>query len=237
VAGLLSRTGARVRGRIEGFTLLETLVAVSIFGTVVATIYLSFSTGMEAQSRIETSSKSLSRASFALDLVASDLQSPGRIGPGALEGWDDGFRLALKAKAGYEDWVFSETQRGAETLEYRLIEGPDAVPILVRRLLRGEEVLSEIQLVSGVRFIEIEYFMSDLRGLGYWVSEWEPEEGLPYAVRLRMGVEGSEDDSAGYEGTVNGDGVSDTEYRRLVSLAPSWLRPPVESARSNGNGE
>ena len=76
VNGLLSGRYAGACRAVAGFTLLETLVAVSIFGAVAVTIYLSFSTGMEAQAKIETASENLNRAGFALDLIADDLQNP-----------------------------------------------------------------------------------------------------------------------------------------------------------------
>jgi prepilin-type N-terminal cleavage/methylation domain-containing protein len=241
---LSPKAGAVRRGRITGFTLIETLVAVSIFGTIAATIYLSFSTGMEAQSRVEAASENLSRAGFALELMAEDLQSPGRISPGVLEGWDAGFRMALWTTSGNEERGVLEEGLKAETIEYRLLEKPGAGRVLVRRLLRGEQVLSEAKLLGGVRSFRIDYFSSDLGGLGSWVEEWESAEGLPYAVRVKMSVSAEGESSEGEDGisakddepSVKGHG-SPYEYRRLIALAPSWLRPPVQSTRLGGEDE
>jgi prepilin-type N-terminal cleavage/methylation domain-containing protein len=231
--------------RVKGFTLIETLIAVSILGTVAATIFLGFSTGMEAQSRVEGISENLNRARFALDLVADDLRSPGRISPGILEGWDDGFRLALGTTTWNEEWIFSETEWGAETVEYRLLDEPVSGRVLVRRLLRGEEVLSEVELLGRVSSFEIMYFMSEHGGMGTWVDEWDPAEGLPFAVKIVMSVPAEDEPSTvanDGSSTDSGGSASDDkysvsnskpviEYRRLVSLPPSWLRPPLQGDR------
>jgi hypothetical protein len=182
--------------------------------------------------------------------MAGDLQSPGRISPGILEGWDDGFRLALGKTSGNEQRAFSETEWGAETLEYRLLDEPESGPVLVRRLLRGEEVLSEVKLLGPVSAFQIMYFTSDHGGTGSWIGEWDGAEGMPFAVKIALSVpSGGESPAVSDDGFAAGDEFSArnemysvktsefvTEYRRLISLPPSWLRPPSQSARS-GAGE
>jgi prepilin-type N-terminal cleavage/methylation domain-containing protein len=200
----------RGRSHALGFTLVETLIVVSILGTVASAIYLSFSTGMEAQSRVEATSENLSRISFAFEAMAQDLTNPGLTAGTAFEGWHTGFRMGLGG--------VPQTAEGPDRVEYRLVGENGEDLTLVRRLLRGEEIVSEIHLAGGVDSLRVFYCMSDARGFGRWVAEWEPAWGLPHAVSVSLSARGS--------------GERPGRYRRLIALAPSWLRPPIAGAVS-----
>jgi prepilin-type N-terminal cleavage/methylation domain-containing protein len=193
-----------------GFTLVEMLLAVSIFSTIAAAVYLSFSTGLEAQSRIRTASDELQRARFALDLIAGDLGTPERIGAGTLVGREDALRVGV---------VQSLPGGGrGESVQYLVVTEDDAPPALVRRVTFGDDVLQESPLLSGVELFEISYFVSEKGGAGVWRSDWAGG-GLPYAVRVRLR-------------TLAGGAHAD--YSRLIPLAPSWLRPPPEAIVEGG---
>jgi prepilin-type N-terminal cleavage/methylation domain-containing protein len=71
------RTGVcktRLQGDRRGFTLLETLVAVTVFGIVVVTAITIFVTTSIAQKRAESKAKLISDARFSIDLIAQTVR-------------------------------------------------------------------------------------------------------------------------------------------------------------------
>jgi prepilin-type N-terminal cleavage/methylation domain-containing protein len=200
-----------VRRLQGGFTLIEMLLAVSIFSTIAAVVYMSFSTGLEAHSRIKAASDELQRARFALDLIAGDLGAPERVGTETLVGRADALRLALPESR--------RSGNGGDSVEYLVVTGTEESPTLVRRVTLGDDVIRESRLLSDVELFEISYFVSERGGAGVWRSEWAGG-GLPYAVRVRLRTL---------------PGGAGAEHDRLIPLAPSWLRPPPEAIAEGGS--
>lgn len=186
-----------------GFTLLELVLAIFIFGIVVSAVYggynLTFSTIENSEKELELAS----RARVILERMSSDLRSvyPGAGGylQSSSDGQFDGDTFSCISTA---HLLFDPTgfQAGLTTLSYSVKEDEEGGQLELYRsdipILPGvsSSADDEVLLGYGLESIELKYVDGD----GTEHDQWPPGGGfddlLPVMVRIILQFEGSEED-------------------------------------------
>lgn len=177
-----------------GFTLVELMVALFIFGIVSAAgvALLGFSVDSQAASR-----EALADMGAIRRMNASLINDLGQIAPrpardqaGARQnafyggGGADGDLLISFVRRGWSNYE-NEPRASLQKVDYRLADG-----VLERRAyphVDGAEPLPAARLVSGIESIALRY-----RSDGEWRDRWDPTlaSALPDAVELIVEIEG-----------------------------------------------
>lgn len=192
----LPRRGPGFRRDDAGFTLVELLVSLFIFGTLSAAGVALLSFSVRAQEAADARLADLAGFRRAGALLAGDLaQATQRLArdrsgtprPAFQGGSGEGGGVALAlVRRGWEN--LDETPRASlQRVEYRLAEGR-----LERRIyprLDGAEAMPPTQVVAGVRRLRFRYRDRE----GAWRERWDPTNAaeLPRALELVMDAEGS----------------------------------------------
>lgn len=180
------------RGGERGFTIVELLVALLIFGMLSAAgvALLSFSVG--AQDAATERLDELSDIRRTAGILTSDLaqaaprlsrDQSGAVQPAFVGGvGDDGVALAL-VRRGWEN-VDDAARPSLQKVEYRLRDGK-----LERRGWRfvdGAPAMEPVALLEGVASIRLRYRDRD----GNWRDRWDPQRvtELPRAVELLISM-------------------------------------------------
>ncbi|MFH1220217.1 MAG: prepilin-type N-terminal cleavage/methylation domain-containing protein [Candidatus Eisenbacteria bacterium] len=177
--------------RSTGFTLVELLVAVSLFSLLVLSVYSSFSTGLAARKRAEAVVEVAEQGREVLSLLSRDLSDlvmfagrefsgePEAISFVALQPFAEGSMPVLS----HVTYDLSKTAQGS-----------------LRALRRGCEIIggrrSEGDLTAPcVRNLSFSYARLDGESnVIEWASRWSPteESPIPYAVRVELGLAGQD---------------------------------------------
>lgn len=170
-----------------GFTLVELLIALLIFGllSAAATALLSF--GIDARGRTAERLETVSDVARLRALMTNDLaQAAPRV-------WRDaeGARRAAFA-GGNNGALISFVRRGwrndvgaprasLQRVEYRVADG--RLERLSAPMVDGAQLLPPAVLLTGVRDIRLRFFNA-----GQWLDSWQPEapDALPQAVELTV---------------------------------------------------
>jgi general secretion pathway protein J len=169
-----------MRGRDSGFTLLEMLVALVVFGLVMAGLTQTFRYGLSAWSaanRRAPASENLAAMDAALARMIAQAQ------PGSLTGRADdlAFTTRLPAgaglKTGLADAAIMLAPDGTLTLRYGA--HPPGVPLVHPPAPRTEP------LAQGVAALKFSYLAPRDSGPPSWSDVWE-DGGLPLLIRVHL---------------------------------------------------
>ncbi|MCS6926638.1 MAG: prepilin-type N-terminal cleavage/methylation domain-containing protein [Candidatus Binatia bacterium] len=178
----------------RGFTLLELIISLTIFGGVAVIVYATLTLGARAAERGETRAVENQRARAALTLIARQLKSAYPLVVQAeaetfvyFEGRPDTLSFisaAGRPEAGGLEKVtyFLREHQGRRSLWVRI-----SAPALPAEVLNGEEggVTQEAEVFPHVERLAWEYF-GTVRDRTAWYESWsgQEERKLPTAVRL-----------------------------------------------------
>ncbi|OGG51572.1 MAG: hypothetical protein A3F84_06415 [Candidatus Handelsmanbacteria bacterium RIFCSPLOWO2_12_FULL_64_10] len=170
--------GRRGRGS-AGFTLVELLMAVTIFAIVAAGVYQALSTGLSARRRGEDALERHRRAQMALDRVADDLRNMVSYGPEPFRGEADGLRFpALLAGPG-------AFEAGLEVCLIAYAVTEEGVVRTVRSI--GGGASSRDELLPPSWEVGFQYLRTHAEGgEEEWTTEWENAWGIPEAVQITL---------------------------------------------------
>lgn len=183
------------QGRNSGFTLVELLVALVIFGMLAAAGVALLSFSVRAQGMADERLGALAQVRRAGALMTSDLaQAAPRIARDeagesrrAFEGGSgqDALLLAL-VRRGWEN-LDGSNRPSLQKVEYRL--SGDALQRRAYPFVDGAAASDPVTIVGGVGQIRLRY--RDRRGA--WHDRWDPTrpDEMPVAVEMVMDVEGS----------------------------------------------
>lgn len=185
-------TGARRSDDPGGFTLLELLVALTITGLVVSTVYLTISTALQSVERNRSAQERSRRDRNATALLTSLLRSTRM----DLERAPSGFRApeAPSSASGGDELIFASSLGApiarlpeGERIRVHLWRGPG--PEGAGELLLSLEPLARsggadtLVLFSGVEALRTRFRAS---AGGAWAEAWNDRARLPAAVRLDL---------------------------------------------------
>lgn len=170
----------RHTSRDDGYTLLEMLVALVVFGLIMAGLAQSYRFGLTAWSdstRATAAPENMAAVDAALtQMIAQSL-------PGSMTG--DGAQLAFTTSlppgaglpAGLADVALTLTPSGTFMLRYRL--HPPGVPLAPLPAAKTEPLL------QGVSALTLSYYTPPANGTPGWSSSWSGE-GLPALVKIHI---------------------------------------------------
>jgi general secretion pathway protein J len=184
------------RSAQQGFTLVELMVALFIFGLLSAAGVALLSFSVRSQAAAEERLGELAQLRRAGSLLAGDLaQAAPRVSrdhggvsrPAFAGGTGDPGAIALAfVRRGWEN-VEAAPRPSLQKVEYRL--SGDRLERIAWPLLDGAAPLVPMTLVDGVRSLRLRY----RDGQGQWRSRWDPSRAtdLPTAVEMVLDAEGS----------------------------------------------
>jgi len=166
----------------QGFTLLELLIAVTIFSIVSIAIYSSFSVGIRAWRKAEESYKVRQEARHALEDIGYELRTAVNFTPVPFEGSSDcvSFSRVLKSSNKYSEGIFKITytfDAQAKSLYYILQTYEETV--------KEEEGTKSI-LTSGISGFQLKYAYLDGDEV-IWMDDWQSDEvDIPFGVKVSL---------------------------------------------------
>ena len=172
-----------------GFSLVEVLIAVSVFAILAGSVYLTLSALSEAAFVQRERGEELAELQLGVARLEADLRQlvsrPVRVADGghmpALAGRGD------RLEATRAGWDNSQAQRRSQLQRFgwQVTDGGllrQSWPVTDRT---GGEGLREERVVEGIEALSVEYRAAD----GAWLEQWPPEADvgqLPAAVRYRL---------------------------------------------------
>jgi len=167
--------------RQAGFTLLEMLVALVVFGLVMASLAQSFRFGLTAWSAGPRHSAQ-PEALAALDLALAPIIAQAQ--PGSFTGQPNGLAFTTRLPAGaglggaLADVAITNSPGGVLVLRYT--RHPPGIPL-------GPPPAPLIEpLATGVAGFRAAYLGPQSGGAPAWTSTWKQSAGLPLLIRLHI---------------------------------------------------
>lgn len=191
-----SKSSARAGRNESGFTLVELLVSLLIFGMLSAAGVALLSVGIQAQDAAGARLEELAEVRRAGAILSADLAQiaprlsrdrEGRLRPAFAGGAAaEAGAFMLFVRRGWENAAGS-ARPSLQKVAYRLAEG--RLQRIAWPQVDGAEALAPVTLVDGVSGVAVRY--RDERG--EWRERWDPEEAgaLPVAVELSIDAEGA----------------------------------------------
>jgi len=183
--------------RISGFTLMEVLVATSIFAVVVVSIYSAFHTGMQAYRKVDASFGIYQTARLVFARIESDLRNSFVYteDDSRFTGTADSFNL-LSVLPSYDN--SGKASLNICRVKYAMQDGGFA-----RSLFKGLEAFKEgpkdepQTLSSSIKAVSFEYAFSkrEFSETYEWQDSWpkrdeeEQKKSLPLAVKIKLSIE------------------------------------------------
>lgn len=179
---------------VHGFTLMETVLAITLFVVVVASSFNIFGMGLQIWKRTKMDSKSEQKVLLALEKMGQDLRGMARIKPP-----DDQFSITKGAEMEYG---------GSESgIQFPSVFGPDEIPGVAgygrvtyqwnhgpQEICRSVENAADVYagrkpscrpLVNQVIRFKIRYWLpGGLEDSYAWYDSWDPKEAMPLAVEV-----------------------------------------------------
>ena len=182
----------------RGFTLMETLLAITLFVIVSVASTSIFSLGLQIWKRTRTDSKTEQRVLLAFEKMGQDLRSMVRLAPKPEQ-----FSIQ---KNHFFEYAGSSTE-----VQIPAAYGPGENPVLSGygrtiyrwdsgsgELCRSVENAADLMadkkpdcrvLATGVVKFKIRYWLpSGLEDSYSWYDHWDPEDGIPLAVEINLEV-------------------------------------------------
>ncbi len=169
----------------RGFTLLELLIAITIFSIVAIAIYSSFNVGIHAWRKAENSYKVRQEARHALNTIGRELRCAINFAPIAFEGTSNSVSFCrtgtFKITYAIVKEEKEEKQKGKEVETYSLYR----ILQTYQESVKGEKG-TESLLASGVLDFKLQYAYLDLDKV-VWKDEWKKEElNIPLGVKASL---------------------------------------------------
>lgn len=182
-----------------GFTLLELIIAVTVFSVVILAVYLSFGVGIRAWRKAEGSYKLRQQARQAFDSIGRELRSAVNFTPIQFEGGRDWIRFASPAAARdsrdicqgiFEIEYFLEGDKDADKAADASTKSLYRICRTYKEFLREDsEIKKETAkslLVSGLSDLKLRYAYKKDENI-VWLESWEKENKCaPFGVELSL---------------------------------------------------
>ncbi|MCC6847267.1 MAG: prepilin-type N-terminal cleavage/methylation domain-containing protein [Deltaproteobacteria bacterium] len=183
-----------VRGRQSGFTLLELVLALVIFGMIAAVVYSAFYFGHRAVTSGERSADENQRMRLAEEMLGRQVRSA--VYYFAHHDDEENIPFFLGAADGMMFVTSAPQSRGGTGLAavtYRLVEGKLVVEERVNFTPKdlydvpSDAPVQRAVLLEGFTSFRFEYMAAEERDLG-WVDKWDArdEDDLPGLVRVTV---------------------------------------------------
>lgn len=183
-----------------GFTLIETLIAITLFAIVMTCSYGVFSMGIQIWKRTTTESRIERKVAMTLEKIRADVQESLPV-PETLEGGlldqrqmtyeADQRGFLFPAVIDQEDEKANAVyQWGAQGYRWDSARG-----VLCRQTLTSADFLirreaSCVAILEKVRSVEFEYLVPNpITKSHSWYRDWKGKDGIPRAVRMRLEME------------------------------------------------
>jgi len=209
-------TGALSRERESGFTLIEVMISLMIFGLLAAAGVALLSFSVRAQgvtaAKLEED-QALNRLASALSadlaqaLTRRTRNDAGDLLPAFVGESGSGMTPMVRFARGGWSNLDSAARPSEQKVEYRLTEG--VLERVAYPMLDGAQPLPPAAMLSHVRQVALRYRLN-----GAWSDSWQgtPLAALPQAMEMRL---------------VRDDGV---EFRQLFLVGTSYMKPEVANA-------
>ena len=168
---------------LRGFTLLELLIAVTIFSIVAVAIYSSFNVGIRAWRKAENSYKVRQEARHALNTIGRELRSAINSTAMSFEGSSNYVSFCRTMKISNPQGGYSE---GIFKITYTFEAEDKAVYYILQTYgesAKGETGTKSL-LASGVLDFKLQYAYLDL-DMVVWKDEWK-ELNIPLGVKVSL---------------------------------------------------
>ncbi len=189
----------------KGFTLIETLLAITLFAVVMAASYRVFAMGIQIWQRTQGSYTAERKAVLALEKMIQKVRAVTRIekidkfsGKDSLyEGDQDGFTLPAtveNSNAVYKPILqFGRIGFYWDRNRDQLCETQESATDLYLRRKPPCRVLAEY-----VKKVDFRYWLYRSLGESYsWYDDWDSSDGLPQAIQVTLEIEIPVDKTAG----------------------------------------
>lgn len=204
---------ARAERREAGFTLVEVMVSLMIFGMLAAAGVAILSFSVRAQGATATKLDDLSALNRTIALLSGDLAQARpratRDGAGnampAFTGESGGGSLVRFVRSGWSN-IDGAPRPSTQKVEYRLADG--TLERVAYPMLDGAAPLAAVPLLTKVKAVTARY-----RYKGAWSDRWDGANGVPLPDALELAVE-------------RGDGT----VFRAVALVGSGYVPTIRKA-------
>ncbi|MFH1201666.1 MAG: type II secretion system protein GspJ [Candidatus Omnitrophota bacterium] len=167
----------------KGFTLLELLVAISIFSILILSVYSAFHTGMLTHKKVNSLSGLYQRARVGLDKMKEDLENsfPYTNQDARFSGQIQG--MSFFSNIGYFQNQGEDLSQ-VLAIEYRF---NDAKLKRISHFIYDEAELKEEELLSGIEELKFNYaFKNDQEPFYAWQEAWQIKENIPQAVKIEF---------------------------------------------------
>jgi general secretion pathway protein J len=182
-----------MRGAERGFTLVEMLVALAIFGMLASSAVVLLGVAVRAQETADAKLEGAAALRRAGAMLAADLaqaaprihrDSGGMPHPAFVGGEGQEVLIAL-VRRGWDNHG-GAARSSLQKVEYRLAE--DRIERIAYPMVDGAAPLAPVPLVAGVRTAGLRFRDAD----GQWRERWDPSNpaALPRAVELVIEAEG-----------------------------------------------
>lgn len=180
--------GPRTRRAQAGFTLVEVMVSVLIFGMLAAAGVAILSFSVRAQGATAAKLDDLSALNRTIALVLGDLaqarpratrDTEGLVVP-AFVGTASGVPLVRFVRAGWSN-IDAAPRASTQKVEYRLVEG--RLERLSYPMLDGAAPLPAVALLTKVRAVSARY-----RYKGAWADRWDGSNGVPLPDAIEIAI-------------------------------------------------
>ena len=216
-----------MRGRKEGFTFIEVLVALTIFSVIAASIYYSLVSGISIWSNGNDAIQRNQKLRVTFDIMGQDMKNAV---PFSLTKPDSG----SKSESEWRDdrVVFYSIVKvyGQGPIHNELAKVIYYFDKETKRLIRKcakkdegfneknakEEILYDSDEKADLQDVSIEYAYSDSVGEGYeWKNEWPADAPMPRGIRIRI--------------TLKEKGIPEESFEKTVLLPMGKLGGAVEA--------
>lgn len=172
----------------KGVTLIELIVAVSIFAVISVAVYSTFAMGLSIWRRTQKAQVMYQNIRLALDEMARDLQN-------AVVYFDSSQTTAINFEGEKDRISFYSLVDGYQTtppypqlrkISYTL--GDSGNLQRLEQVHQGADIAPETEeIASQVANLSFFYSYEDNGALGYeWRRDWEPNERIPESVRIEL---------------------------------------------------
>lgn len=176
----------------KGFTLMEVLLAVTLFTIIISSSYGIFRVGMQIWKRAQGRSVVERKALFALERMGQDLRQALRTSKEKYKGEGNGTSFSLPSLIPIRTGKIEMTQYGF--IRYRYDSSHKELcrsEISATDLYRQKESICK-PIANHIQFLRFRYLVYDGVGESYsWYDEWEKKEKeeVPLAVEIQMDLE------------------------------------------------